>query len=202
MADQQSDVVLAILRRVANGNEDVAAAFAREIVLAAKVGEMQDWAAAQQSSPSQLGKELEDFARHGFKLQIEILRMHPSTVDAINAANAALSEEIPSLKKFEALVGLMASAAQVASHRLDGGKRAGRPKANTGALVAESVKRAYERLTGKKATAPFNEKTSETYGPFVQLMKDVFAALEIKASASAQAKAICSKHKTHLEAAE
>ena len=58
----------------------------------------------------------------------------------------------------------------------------GRPREDFAAEVAGFVAEEYRRLTGRKPTVPVRERDARAYGPFLELVRDVFAALGIKAS--------------------
>jgi hypothetical protein len=184
------EIIEAILRDyAAPGREASIPRYASEIVLAQKVGDIQEWGTEIEASRKSFAKQLEQFARDGRNLRVEILKLHPL---ALRAVDDELSDHIPPMTVFEKHLGVMVEAARAAAESMAAGGdsiKRGRREDLTARRVAESVRRAYEALTGKAAARSFDAQKKSEGGAYVELMTRVFAALKIKSRAASQAKA-------------
>ena len=105
-------------------------------------------------------------------ITFKLLRNMSSTARA--ALNlGALRQLITSLGIFYTCVGM----AEVPESNVPG-----RPKAEQAIKIAEFVAQQYSMLTGKWATVSTNTDTNEAYGPFLDLLREVFEALGVEAS--------------------
>jgi hypothetical protein len=101
-----------------------------------------------------------------------------------------LREDLPPLKQLRfALQTLHLAAALAAKPKAPG---PGAPPRE----IARAVARHYEQLTGKRPTV--GTKDGVAYGPFLNIMREVFAILGVDASAEVQARAIAREWNTSV----
>jgi hypothetical protein len=173
----------------APGRESLIVPCAEEIVRAQEVGGIQDFGAEVEASRPSFVAQLKQLAQNASELRIEALKLHPL---ARRAVDDELPELVPPIGIFEKQLGIMVAASRDAAESMAGdgnGAKRGRREDLVARRVAESVKRAYEILTGKRAARSFNAQKKTEGGAYVELMTRVFAALKIKARAASQAKA-------------
>jgi len=68
--------------------------------------------------------------------------------------------------------------------------RSGAPEKDLAALVARMVAEHYNRLTGKRPTRITRCGRSKAYGPFIELLTEIYRILGIKASPENQTRAV------------
>jgi hypothetical protein len=126
-------------------------------------------------------KQLDGISRQCNDLANALVSLSEGSIDAL--ADAGLLQIAPSL---EATLRAVSAIAQNAD--TDGAPKnaKGRQRNHLASGVAAVLATDYQRLTGKKPTRASYE--SDEYGPFYELVADIFLALCIKASAAKYAK--------------
>lgn len=141
------------------------------------------------SGHAQAKRELRAIAKHAAALHTALGSAHEPTIFAL-ADNGFLHHEI----KADLLIRL-ARAASTAEPRTTSAPVKGRPPNAGAAAIATLALGAYRDLTGKIPTLPTDPQTGLRYGPFLNLVTDLFSILKVTANPEAAARKVCGEFK-------
>jgi hypothetical protein len=139
--------------------------------------ELRSWVGLPPAPPAKrIERELQEFVREASKLRDRVSRMSKGAFDVMKVDRASID--------LDGLIALEDAARWALSLRKqwEVGPRA-KPRKLRAERVADAAASAFERLTGKPWTVPFNPETHKSYGPCLKFLEAVFTACGIDASA-------------------
>ncbi|OSQ46762.1 hypothetical protein [Marivita geojedonensis] len=131
--------------------------------------------------------EIAEFQQLCDRLEKHICSMSKTAVDALRQARSTETDVINLAWQMADQVKLSNGAAKFIKH--DQKAQCGQPKLRYAPAVTKILAKAYEEITGKRPTVSVNPIDSKAYGPFFDLVSDIFLILGVDASAESQAKA-------------
>ncbi len=142
---------------------------------------------AREVSGKSARDEIAEYQDLCFRLHQHVFSMSKTAIDALKANKGKLAD--PLNIGWQMLDHSRLSVA--AYNSIDPLKRpkGGAPRLHYAPAVASAVAGAYWEITGKRPTVSVNPVTYGAYGPFLELLTDIFGVLSIEASPESQAKA-------------
>jgi hypothetical protein len=165
--------------------------FATSILLRAALASWRDLSRARNGGSGNVRKELQRVVERAVGLRDEILSLHRDTLAAIREEQGDCDDRdlLRVAEDLRKIAGATARAYEKFSSAADARVAKG-SRRHRAAAVTRIAAHSFEYLTGQSAAISVDPRTHKAGGVFLNLLQQIFDALEIRASAEAQARAL------------